>query len=452
MVKVKKMFVCDECGFESPRWTGKCPDCGNWNTLTEKTVSQNTKKPTITAGSSVKTLHLSEITSGDEIRHLTNISEFDRVLGGGIVLGSVVLISGDPGIGKSTLLLQMCQLMDADLRILYVTGEESARQIKLRALRLGVKGENIYINASTDLEQIIASIDENTPDIVIIDSIQTMTLSELSSSAGSITQIRESAQKLISIAKIKEIPIFLVGHVNKDGAIAGPKILEHMVDTVLYFEGERNHSYRILRAIKNRYGSTNEIGIFEMLDNGLFPVANPSLAMLSGRPEKSSGSCVTAVIEGSRPILSEIQALVSKSSYPVPKRSSNGVDFNRLSMLLAVLEKRCGYYFGNLDVYVNVVGGLRLEEPSADLAIILALISNLLDKPLSENTIAFGEIGLAGELRAVNRIQSRINEAYRLGFKKVLMPKLNSQNINLSGMPDLELKEITSVKEIKGII
>ena len=374
-----------------------------------------------TAKSTVQKLE--QIDSSEEQRYLTQMEELNRVLGGGIVPGSVVLLSGDPGIGKSTLLLQICQTISSDAQILYVSGEESLRQIKLRAARLGVTTPNLSLSSTTNIEAVIESIQSLKPDIVMVDSIQTMNLSALNSSSGSVTQVRECTQLLINIAKTMEIPVFIVGHVNKDGAIAGPKVMEHMVDAVLYFEGERNLSYRILRAIKNRYGSTNEIGVFEMGENGLDEVTNPSKAMLEGRPENVSGTCVACVIEGSRPILAEVQALVSKSGYAVPKRMATGFDYNRLSLILAVLEKRCGYFFGTLDAYINVVGGMKLDEPAADLPIALSLVSNLTDKVIPDDLVAFGEIGLAGEMRAVNRVLVRVKEAQRLGFKRCILPK-----------------------------
>ncbi|WP_419544555.1 DNA repair protein RadA [Negativibacillus massiliensis] len=425
MAKTKINYVCTQCGTIQPKWMGKCPDCGSWNTLVENVEAPVSRFASSAVPQTAKSTvqKLEQIDSSEEQRYLTQMEELNRVLGGGIVPGSVVLLSGDPGIGKSTLLLQICQTISSDAQILYVSGEESLRQIKLRAARLGVTTPNLSLSSTTNIEAVIESIQSLKPDIVMVDSIQTMNLSALNSSSGSVTQVRECTQLLINIAKTMEIPVFIVGHVNKDGAIAGPKVMEHMVDAVLYFEGERNLSYRILRAIKNRYGSTNEIGVFEMGENGLDEVTNPSKAMLEGRPENVSGTCVACVIEGSRPILAEVQALVSKSGYAVPKRMATGFDYNRLSLILAVLEKRCGYFFGTLDAYINVVGGMKLDEPAADLPIALSLVSNLTDKVIPDDLVAFGEIGLAGEMRAVNRVLVRVKEAQRLGFKRCILPK-----------------------------
>ena len=425
MAKTKINYVCTQCGAIQPKWMGKCPDCGSWNTLVENVEAPVSRFASSAVPQTAKSTvqKLEQIDSSEEQRYLTQMEELNRVLGGGIVPGSVVLLSGDPGIGKSTLLLQICQTISSDAQILYVSGEESLRQIKLRAARLGVTTPNLSLSSTTNIEAVIESIQSLKPDIVMVDSIQTMNLSALNSSSGSVTQVRECTQLLINIAKTMEIPVFIVGHVNKDGAIAGPKVMEHMVDAVLYFEGERNLSYRILRAIKNRYGSTNEIGVFEMGENGLDEVTNPSKAMLEGRPENVSGTCVACVIEGSRPILAEVQALVSKSGYAVPKRMATGFDYNRLSLILAVLEKRCGYFFGTLDAYINVVGGMKLDEPAADLPIALSLVSNLTDKVIPDDLVAFGEIGLAGEMRAVNRVLVRVKEAQQLGFKRCILPK-----------------------------
>ena len=452
VTKQKSIYVCQNCGYETVKWYGRCPDCGEWNTLSEEVRQQvSTSKPKSSAAASstrsATVAKLSEISSDDSQRYRTGVGELDRVLGGGIVAGSVTLLSGDPGIGKSTLLLQICQYLCGTLKILYVSGEESARQLKLRANRLGVDSDNLYIAATTDVETVIETVRQLSPDLVMVDSIQTMSLSALNSSPGSITQIRESTQILSGIAKNAEIPLFLVGHVNKDGAIAGPKMLEHMVDAVLYFEGERHQSYRILRAVKNRYGSTNEIGVFEMAQNGLQEVGNPSLMMLSGRPSGISGTCVACVMEGSRPILAEVQALVSKSGFGTPRRMATGFDSNRAALLIAVLEKRAGYFFGNLDTYINVVGGLRLDEPAADLPVAIALVSNLLDRSVADHIAAFGEIGLAGEVRSVSNIQQRVSESYRLGFTACIVPRHNLKGIDIREMPDIRLIGVQNISE-----
>ncbi|MBE6729789.1 MAG: DNA repair protein RadA [Ruminococcaceae bacterium] len=422
--KIKNAFVCNNCGQQFAKWSGRCNGCGEWNTLIE-TIIDNNFRSTASKGSltDVKAVSLSEAFITDENRIVTGINELDRVLGGGIVGGSVVLLSGDPGIGKSTILLQLANKLPSNKKILYISGEESVSQIKLRAKRLNVNNDNIYILAETDAEAICELIIAKKPDFVAIDSIQTMQIGELSSSAGSIVQVRETTNMFLKVAKANNIPIFIVGHVNKGGDIAGPKILEHIVDTVLYFEGERNLSYRILRAVKNRFGSTNEIGVFEMSDIGLVEVENPSASLLSGRYGNISGSCIGCFMEGTRSILSEVQALVTTTGFGNPRRVSTGFDYNRLNLILAVLEKRIGMYFSNLDVYVNVAGGLRLDEPAADLAVALALVSGLKDIAIDEKTLAFGEIGLSGELRSVSRPLTRINEAARLGFTKCIVPK-----------------------------
>lgn len=368
---------------------------------------------------------IQEIDTADEPRYATGMGELDRVLGGGLVKGSLILLGGDPGIGKSTILLQICEYMGRNLRILYVSGEESRRQLKLRAMRLGVNTDNLYVLAETDVERVIENIRVMKPDLVMIDSIQTMAIKELSSSPGSVVQVRECTNAILRCIKALEIPTLLVGHVNKDGAIAGPKVLEHIVDAVLYLEGDRHLSYRILRAVKNRYGSTNELGVFEMQDSGLREVENPSLMLLSGRPVNVSGTCVACTMEGSRPLLAEVQGLAAPSGFGNPRRMATGFDGSRMNLLLAVLEKRAGYFFANTDAYVNVVGGLRLTEPAADLSVAIALVSSLKDICVGEDVMAFGEIGLAGELRAVNHAETRIREAARLGFGKCLLPYHN---------------------------
>ncbi len=430
-MKLKTIYICTSCGAEFSKWNGKCPSCGEWNTLEEDVREE--KKPGKSTRAPVREVQikkLDEIGTDDEVRYPTGSGELDRVLGGGLVKGSLVLLGGEPGIGKSTLLLQICTYFGKEHTILYVSGEESARQVKLRADRLGVEAQSLYLLSHTDAESICDTVRRNSPDIVIIDSIQTMTIQGISSSAGSITQVRECTNLFMHLAKDLEIPIFLVGHVNKDGAIAGPKVMEHIVDTVLFFEGERNQSYRLLRAVKNRYGSTNEIGVFDMSDKGLVEVPNPSELFLSGRPVGVSGCCIGCVMEGSRPILAEVQALAAKTAYSSPKRTSTGFDFSRLAIIIAVLEKRAGIFCGALDIFVNVVGGFRLDEPAADLPTALALYSALTDAPISEKLAAFGEIGLGGEVRSISHISQRINEAARLGFTKVIIPKTSMRQID----------------------
>lgn len=430
--KSKTVFVCGECGYETPKWVGKCPGCGEWNTMVEdvrlpqKAAVSAAPRPAHTFSA----IPLSQINAADEHRFVTGISELDRVLGGGIVKGSVILLSGDPGIGKSTILLQVCNALQGDIKILYVSGEESAIQIKLRAKRIGVESEAVSVMTETDVQTVCEYINSARPDLVMIDSIQTMQHPDISSSPGSIVQVRESANMLLRTGKSLDIPIFIVGHVNKGGDIAGPKVMEHIVDTVLYFEGERNQSYRILRAIKNRFGSTNEIGVFEMTETGLAEVENPSAMMLSGRMSDVSGGCITCIIEGTRPILAEVQGLVAATGFGNARRTAAGFDYNRLNLLLAVLEKRLGLMFSNLDTYINIVGGIRLDEPAADLAVAMALVSGLRDIPIDENTIVFGEIGLSGELRSVPRAQARVNEAERMGFTRCILPTACLKQIN----------------------
>lgn len=450
--KQRSVYICSECGYESAKWVGKCPGCNAWNTMEEE-ISIPTKSSTgFKPIQNVATAKpLSEISFSDEPRYVIGISELDRVLGGGIVKGSVVLLSGDPGIGKSTILLQICNALQENLKILYVSGEESAMQIKMRAKRLGVQSDSVSIMTETDVQAICEYITSQKPDLVMIDSIQTMQISELSSSPGSIVQVRESTNLLLRTGKGLGIPIFIVGHVNKGGDIAGPKVMEHIVDAVLYFEGERNQSYRILRGIKNRFGSTNEIGVFEMTEQGLIEVENPSAMLLSGRMADVSGGCITCVIEGTRPILAEVQGLVTATGFGNARRTATGFDYNRLNLILAVLEKRFGMYFSNLDTYVNIVGGMRLDEPAADLAVAMALVSGLRDIPIDEKLIAFGEIGLSGELRSVPRAQTRVNEAARLGFTKCIMPKACLKQI--SSCPDnLKLIGVRSLGEALTVI
>ncbi len=444
--KRKTVYCCAECGNETSNWAGRCPACGAWNTLQEVTIEPGSgKKSAVSARAAAgKAKPLSELDTSEEIRFATGISEFDRVLGGGAVAGSLVLVGGAPGIGKSTLLLQMCASAGAGRKILYVTGEESQRQLKLRAMRLGVDGENIYVLAETDIDSIITAIDELKPDIAIIDSVQTVSDSGVASAPGSITQVRECTMRIMRVTKEKGLTVFVVGHINKEGSIAGPKVLEHMVDCVLYFEGERSTSFRILRAAKNRFGSTNEIGVFEMADRGLRCVENPSEMLLSGRPDNCPGTCVACVIEGTRPILAEVQALVAPTNYNAARRS-NGIDYNRAAMLLAVLEKRSGLPVGSCDSYINVIGGLSLEEPAADLATSLAVASSYLDRPLGADLAAIGEVGLSGEIRSVSALNQRLSEIHRLGFKRCVIPA--HVRDELGRYDGLELIPVKSISE-----
>lgn len=425
MAKSKTLYVCNQCSYESAKWYGQCPSCGEWNCMEETVAVKTSSKTNRSALTQPRAVTIDEICETSEIRYDTGISEFNRVLGGGLVKGSLVLIGGDPGIGKSTILLQACRNLSETKKVLYVSGEESASQIKLRAGRLGINSKNLYVLCETDAEYVAETIRQDKPDVVIIDSIQTMSITDIQSTTGSVTQVRECTNLFMRTAKSLSIPIFIVGHVNKDGNIAGPKVLEHIVDTVLYFEGDRNMSYRILRAVKNRFGSTNEIGVFTMNDSGLQEVPNPSEMLLEGRPKNTSGTCVMCVMEGSRPILAEVQALVTPTGFGTPRRMTNGYDFNRMSMLIAVLEKRAGYYFANTDCYLNIVGGLKIDEPASDLSVVLALVSSLKDMILKDDVIAFGEIGLAGEIRGVSNAQQRVNEAIRLGFRKIIVPYHN---------------------------
>lgn len=452
MAKAKSIYICSQCGYESTKWNGKCPNCSEWNTFEETVLnlSQHSSSKSRTRSSrdlSDSIISIKKIdASYNEIRYATGLNELDRVLGGGLVKGSLVLLGGEPGIGKSTLLLQICQHLGEGHTILYVSGEESVRQIKLRAERLGVNSENLYLLAETDCEAICDVILKEKPEIVIIDSIQTMNINGITSAQGSVTQVRECTNMFMRTAKSEEIPFFIVGHVNKDGAIAGPKVMEHIVDCVLYFEGQKTLSYRILRAAKNRFGSTNEIGVFEMIDSGLAEVSNPSMMLLSGRPTDVSGCCVACIMEGSRPIMAEVQALVSKSGFAVPRRTATGFDYNRMSIIIAVLEKRLGFFFGGLDVYINIVGGFKLDEPAADLSIALALYSSLRDKVVNEKTIAFGEIGLGGELRNISHASQRIFEAQRLGFEKCILPHQALNGIDSSKF-NMKIIGVRSIQE-----
>lgn len=452
--KLKSVYVCTNCGEISPKWMGKCPSCGEWNSFTEDVVDvtpsvKNSGKEVKRSQSQIQTTSLEEISIQDEeSRIITGISELDRVLGGGIVVGSVVLLGGEPGAGKSTLLLQICGKISEQVDVLYITGEESIRQIKLRAARLQVQGDNIQVGAENDIEAICHLIQETRPGLVVIDSIQTMHTSSVSSSAGSVSQVKECAAQLLAVAKSLEIPTFIVGHVNKDGAIAGPKVMEHIVDTVLYFEGDRMLPYRILRAVKNRYGSTNEIGMFDMTGKGLQEIDNPSQQLLEGRPIGVSGNCVACTMEGTRPILSEVQALITKSGFGGnPRRASSGFDFNRMNLLLAVMEKRAGFFMGNLDVHINIVGGLRLDDTACDLAFCLAAVSSMLDKPVGDDVVAIGEVGLGGEIRSVTQLEVRVKEAVRIGFRKILVPKHSLNQISTQDFPNVEILGVSYLKQ-----
>lgn len=456
MAKAKSMYICRECGAEYPKWSGKCLQCGSWNTLEETVILPAAKGGSISSAAAAKSAAaatpITEINFTDEQRYNTGVGELNRVLGGGIVKGSVVLLSGDPGIGKSTILLQVAGNLAKRHSVLYVTGEESANQLKLRAQRLGVNQPALSVMAESDVLAICGYISQALPQLVMIDSIQTMHLEGLSSSTGSITQVRECTNILLKTAKTLNIPVIIVGHINKGGDIAGPKILEHIVDTVLYFEGDRVNSYRILRAQKNRFGSTNEIGVFEMLENGLTEVQNPSAMLLSGRLSGVSGSAVSCVMEGSRPIFAEVQGLVTTTGFGNPRRMSTGFDNSRANLLLAVLEKRCGLYFSNLDTYINVVGGLRLEETAADLAVVYALVSGLRDKPIPDDIVVFGEVGLSGEIRSVPRAALRVLEAERLGFKRCVLPKSCYKQMIGTTVSSIELIYVRTVDEAAQII
>lgn len=443
-MKQKTVFCCTECGNETLKWSGRCPVCGAWDSFKEVKLEKSGGKTTAVRSAKVPKL-ISELDNEEELRFSTGIGELDRVLGGGAVKGSIVLVGGAPGIGKSTLLLQLCGLVDEGQKILYVSGEESERQIKMRAQRLGVDGGKIYVLAETGLNEVLSAAERLEPDLVIIDSIQTMFDADVSSAPGSISQVRECTMAIMRQTKDRGYTTFVVGHINKEGSIAGPKVLEHMVDCVLYFEGERSTSFRILRAGKNRFGSTNEIGVFEMADNGLKELQNPSEILLSGRPDAAPGTCVTCVIEGSRPILAEIQALVAPSAYNSGRRSSNGIDYNRATLLLAVLEKRGGMALSGCDAYINVIGGLELDEPSADLATVLAIASSFRDKPLGADLAAVGEVGLSGEVRSINSLNMRLTEISRLGFKRCVIPAHIKDDIKAP--QGLELIAVKDIRE-----
>lgn len=440
-VKKKTVYFCQNCGFESSKWMGQCPGCKEWNTFVEETVSAKTTKTQHSAKRS-EPVRLSEISSDAETRMHSGIRELDRVLGGGIVPGSMVLVGGDPGIGKSTLLLQVCrELAEQDKTVLYISGEESLRQIKMRAGRIGEFKDALSLLCETNLEEIRGIIEQKKPEVVVIDSIQTMYNEEVSSAPGSVSQVRESTGVLMQIAKGLGVSVFIVGHVTKDGSVAGPRVLEHMVDTVLYFEGDRHASYRILRGVKNRFGSTNEIGVFEMRSQGLVEVENPSEYMLSGRPEGASGSIVACSMEGTRPILVEIQALICQSNFGLPRRTATGTDYNRVNLLMAVLEKRAGLGLSSCDAYVNIAGGIKMNEPAIDLGIVLAIVSSYRDVAVSDKVVAFGEVGLSGEVRAVTMAEQRVQECKKLGFEKVILPKACESTLTDAGGMEICLVE-----------
>ena len=453
--KKKTLFFCQECGFESAKWLGQCPGCRAWNTFVEEPAALSASSKGAGgakgSGSGSKPAVLNEISMEQEQRIATSIGELDRVLGGGIVTGSLTLVGGDPGIGKSTLLLQMCRLLSQmGRRILYISGEESLRQIKMRALRIGEFTDSLQLYCETNLDDIEAQIQSLKPEVVIIDSIQTMYNESVSAAPGSVSQVRESTGVLLRLAKGLGISIFIVGHVTKEGTVAGPRVLEHMVDTVLYFEGDRHASYRILRGVKNRFGSTNEIGVFEMRSEGLVEVTNPSEYMLNGRPEGASGSVVSCSMEGTRPILTEIQALVCSSNFGLPRRQANGTDFNRVNLLLAVLEKRLNLQIGGCDAYVNIAGGIRIVEPAIDLGIVLAIISSFRNRPVPEGVIAFGEVGLSGEVRAVSMAETRVREAVKLGFTTCILPQVCLAN--MPKIPGIRLIGVRSVQDAADCI
>lgn len=454
MAKGKKsIFFCQNCGHEEAKWLGQCPACKEWNTFVEERIDSGITKGTTVAARAVheaKVVPLTEVTADDDTRSETGIKELDRVLGGGIVPGSLVLVGGDPGIGKSTLLLQVCQRMAQMKKILHISGEESQAQIKLRANRMGNFTSGLLLLCETNLGIIRSVIEKERPELVVIDSIQTMYSEDVTSAPGSVSQVRESTNVFMQLAKGLCIPIFIVGHVTKEGTVAGPRVLEHMVDTVLYFEGDRHASYRILRAVKNRFGSTNEIGVFEMRQSGLVEVENPSEYMLSGKPENASGSVVACSMEGTRPILLEIQALVCRTNFGMPRRTAAGTDYNRVNLLMAVLEKRLGMSLGNCDAYVNIAGGIKMNEPAIDLGIVMALVSSYRNRPIDEKTIVFGEVGLSGEVRAVNMPEQRVAEAKKLGFETCILPEISLKMVK--EIQGIRLVGVKTVNEAVGII
>ena len=442
--KAKTVYYCSECGNETIKWQGRCPACGAWNTIVEHKESVGSAASVGRSGARNQPVGLNELEEGEETRFSTGIGELDRVLGGGAVLGSLVLVGGAPGIGKSTLLRQLCSCLSPEQRILYVSGEECGRQLKMRAERLGCRNENLFVLIETDLDEICGAVDRLSPDVLIVDSIQTMYHASLESTPGSVPQVKDCTMALMRLAKERSVTIFIVSHVNKEGAIAGPKVLEHMVDCVLYFEGDSSIGYRILRAVKNRFGSTNEIGVFEMREEGLREVPNPSESLLSGRPVGAAGTCVACAMEGSRPVLAELQALLTKTNSNVPRRSFNGLDFNRAMLILAVLEKRGGMRTSTCDAYINVIGGLQLDEPAADLAAILAIASSYTDRPLPDQMAAIGEVGLTGEIRSVSAMEQRLAEVRRLGFDTCIVPRLRENKLKLpEGLHLIQVKNVS---------
>ena len=452
MKGLKTVYICSDCGYTSPKWMGKCPSCSAWNTFVEDVVGnpsdnepKNAKQALYTMSGESRACEFSNLEMSEYLRSTTGLSELDRVLGGGLVNGSAVLISGEPGIGKSTLLIQISDCIGNKKKVLYVSGEESSSQIKLRADRLGLRGNNLYLLTENNLNKIIKEIDRIKPEVLIVDSIQTMYADGVASSPGSVTQVKESAMALINKAKSEGISVIMVGHVNKEGGIAGPKVLEHMVDAVIYFEGDRRQTYRIIRAIKNRFGSTNEIGVFEMTERGLVQIPNPSEMLLADRPKNTSGNCAVCIMEGTRPIIAEVQALVSATSFPAPRRTTNGIDYNRMCLVLAVLEKRLNLRFSANDVYINVIGGLQIDDPGTDMATALALISSLTDKVVPNDLVAFGELGLAGECRAVSELERKLNEAARLGFTQAVIPERNYEKLHVD--PKLKLIPVKNIYE-----
>ena len=436
MSKTKSVYFCTECGNETPRWQGKCPACGAWNTLTEY-IDRGTRSKSTPVGSSNTPKAITQIDTDNEIRFSTGLNELNRVLGGGAVMGSLVLVGGAPGIGKSTLLLQICNSMCKEYKVLYVSGEESEKQLSYRAQRIGVASDNLYVLSENHLPVVLDAVNNFNPDILIVDSIQTIYTDESESAPGSVSQVKECTMSLMHLAKSNGITVFVVGHINKDGAIAGPKVLEHMVDCVLYFEGDLNSTYRLLRAAKNRFGSTNEIGVFEMENNGLVEVPNPSQMLLQGRPKGAPGTCVVCLMEGTRPILAEVQALVTKTSFNVPRRTADGFDYNRAALLMAVAEKRANMILSTYDAYINVIGGLQINETGADLAVVLALASSLRDKAIPDDMVAIGEVGLTGEIRAVSNMSQRLSEIARLGFKRCIMPETSGKKFDIPGYLDV---------------